>query len=85
MTKVFNQSDYKTFEFDWTGIDPEYQWVALDKNGTVSVFNNRPVWGWYPQGEWVNPDSDDCKRLQLTSLGMQDSSLHIMKRPTEAL
>ena len=80
MTEAFNQSDYKTFEFDWTGIDPEYQWVAVDQDGSVAVFNHRPVWV-DTYCEWMYPNSDYNKYLHIrkTHSGFSGSGAHLMK------
>jgi hypothetical protein len=49
---------YKQFDFDWTGVDEQYQWVALDKDSNCHVFTGKPEYMTRYE-EWMYPDNCD--------------------------
>jgi hypothetical protein len=46
-----------TFEIDWSQIDPKYNWIAIDMNGSVNAYVNEPQF-FACYEEWVYKDSD---------------------------
>jgi hypothetical protein len=57
ITATYEQPHFAKFNFDWTGVDEMYQWVALDKDSSCHVYTGKPQY--MPRHEeWMYPD--DC-------------------------
>ncbi len=78
----FDQSQYTTFDFDWAGIGDEYQWVAIDGNGSCYVYTHMPEWS-YVDYQWLHPVAPaNCHHLFITRLYHPGGPDYLMKRPT---
>jgi hypothetical protein len=69
-----------TFEINWSGIDPKYNWVAIDRDGQAYAYINEPKF-LATFEEWVDKDEgyNHYKLLDQTfEFGGED---HIYKRP----
>ena len=58
----FDQSQYTTFDFDWSGIDDEYQWVAIDGNGSCNVYTHKPEW-FEGYNEWLHGSVSEARNM----------------------
>ena len=82
---TFDQSQYTTFDFNWTGIDDEYQWVAIDGNGSCNVYTHKPRWS-YREDQWLHPEwqNFNCHHLFIQMLKPLGGSTYLMKRHVAA-
>ncbi len=75
---TFDQSQYTTFDFDWTGIDDEYQWVAVDGDGSCSVYTHKPKW-YKRHNEWLHGSVSEARDSQ-EAIYAVGGSTYLMKR-----
>ncbi len=76
---TFDQSQYTTFDFDWTDIEDDFQWVAVDGRGSCYMFTHKPKWNQY-ENQWLH-NYDPSRHLRARSGDMQAGGpQYLMKR-----